>query len=223
MSTVFCVEDDANIRELIEYTLCSTGFEARGFECGSDFFEALKKTRPDIILLDIMLPDTDGLEILKKVREDYTSREIPIIMLTAKSERVDKIRGLDLGADDYIPKPFDILELIARVKAVLRRTADAADSGIYSYGELTLNHKKRQVYVNGIEIQLTYKEYGILHMLLKADGNVVTRESIIANIWNSDFEGESRTLDVHMRSLRQKLGDAGRYIDTVRNVGYKVG
>lgn len=223
MGTVFCVEDDANIRELIEYTLGSAGFEARGFECGADFFEAMNKARPDIILLDIMLPDTDGLEILKKVREDYTSREIPVIMLTAKSERIDKIRGLDLGADDYISKPFDILELIARVKAVLRRTADTSDSGVYSYGELTLNHKKRQVYVSGSEVQLTYKEYGILHMLLKADGNVVTRESIVASIWNSDFEGESRTLDVHIRSLRQKLGKAGGYIDTVRNVGYKVG
>lgn len=223
MSTVFCVEDDANIRELIEYTLASAGFEARGFECGADFFGALKNAKPDIILLDIMLPDTDGLEILKKVRAEYTSREIPVIMLTAKSERIDKIRGLDLGADDYISKPFDILELIARVKAVLRRTGEVADSGMYSYGNLTLNHKKRQVFVNGSEVQLTYKEYGILHMLLKADGNVVTRESIIANIWNSDFEGESRTLDVHIRSLRQKLGDAGRYIDTVRNVGYKVG
>ncbi len=223
MGTVFCVEDDANIRELIEYTLGSAGFEACGFECGADFFEAMNSTRPDIILLDIMLPDTDGLEILKKIREDYTSREIPVIMLTAKSERIDKIRGLDLGADDYISKPFDILELIARVKAVLRRTADTSDSGVYSYGELTLNHKKRQVYVSGSEVQLTYKEYGILHMLLKAGGNVVTRESIVANIWNSDFEGESRTLDVHIRSLRQKLGEAGGYIDTVRNVGYKVG
>ncbi len=224
MNTVFCVEDDANIRELIEYTLRSTGFEVRGFENGADFFAALKKEKPDIVLLDIMLPDADGLEILKRIRGDYTSKDIPAIMLTAKSERMDKIRGLDMGADDYISKPFDILELISRIKAVLRRTADSAGDGyVYSYRELTLDHKKRLVFVNGEEKQLTYKEYELLHMLLKADGNVVTRESIIANIWNSEFEGESRTLDVHIRTLRQKLGSAGDYIDTVRNVGYKVG
>lgn len=224
MSIVYCVEDDSNIRELIEYTLHSVGFEVCGFENGADFFEGLKTKRPDIVLLDIMLPDTDGLEILKIIRNQYSNSDIPVIMLTAKSERMDKIRGLDLGADDYISKPFDILELISRIKAVLRRTEPSSkNSSVFVYKNLKLNHDKRLAYVNDIPVQLTYKEYELLYMLLKAEGNVVTRESMIANVWNTDFEGESRTLDVHIRSLRQKLGDAGGYIDTVRNVGYKVG
>lgn len=224
MNTVFCVEDDANIRELIEYTLVSTGFEVKGFENGKSFFNELKSTTPDMVLLDIMLPDMDGMEILKKLRNDSETKNIAVILLTAKSERMDKIRGLDSGADDYITKPFDVLELISRIKAVLRRNNQPIISeDELTYKEIRLNRKKRIVTVNGNEVQLTYKEYELLFMLLNAGGNVVTRESIISAIWDTEFEGESRTLDVHIRTLRHKLGDAGNYIDTVRNVGYKVG
>lgn len=224
MKTVFCVEDDTDIRELIEYTLTSTGFNVKGFENGKDFFDELQTNKPDMVLLDIMLPDMDGMEILKKIRKSPDTKEIAVIMLTAKSERMDKIRGLDSGADDYITKPFDVLELISRIKAVLRRNASSAEKNtVLTYKEICLDHKKRLVYVKGREVQLTYKEYELLYMLLCAQGNVVTREAIISSIWGSEFEGESRTLDVHMRTLRQKLGFAGNYIDTVRNVGYKVG
>lgn len=224
MNTVFCVEDDANIRELIEYTLNSTGFEVKSFENGKAFFQELKTNVPDMVLLDIMLPDMDGMEILKKLRSDADTKKIAIILLTAKSERMDKIRGLDSGADDYITKPFDILELISRIKAVLRRNTPHSDGGDeLSYKEITLNRKKRSVTAGGNEVQLTYKEYELLLMLLNAKGSVVTREAIISSIWGTEFEGESRTLDVHIRTLRHKLGDAGNYIDTVRNVGYKVG
>lgn len=224
MSKVFCVEDDANIRELIEYTLQSTGFEVKSFENGKKFFDALKNESADLVLLDIMLPDMDGMEILKKLRTSDSTKNIAVILLTAKSERMDKIRGLDSGADDYITKPFDILELISRIKAVLRRNVKLQnDSDTITYKELCLNTKKRMVSVAGADVQLTYKEYELLLMLLNAKGDVVSREAIISAIWDTEFEGESRTLDVHIRTLRQKLGIAGNYIDTVRNVGYKVG
>lgn len=224
MSTIYCVEDDSNIRELIEYTLSSAGFDVIPCENGAVFFEKLKKCRPDVILLDIMLPDTDGMEILKKLRSDKTYDSTGIIMLTAKSERMDKIRGLDTGADDYITKPFDVLELISRVKAVLRRSS-TSDNKVNELvnGDIRIDHNKRIVYVSDSPVTLTYKEYELLYMLLNAKGNVVAREAIISQIWGTDFEGESRTLDVHIRTLRQKLGDAGNRIDTVRNVGYKIG
>ncbi len=223
MNCVFCVEDDSNIRELIEYTLSSTGFEVKCFECGAHFFEALEKSTPDLVLLDIMLPDIDGMEILRTIRGDSKHSAMPVIMLTAKSERMDKIKGLDGGADDYITKPFDVLELISRIKAVLRRTSSAtAEATVLEHGTIRLDNKKRIVYVQNAEVSLTYKEYELLHMLLAASGSVITRESIISQVWGSDFEGESRTLDVHMRTLRQKLGDAGNYIETIRNVGYRI-
>ena len=223
MNCVFCVEDDSNIRELIEYTLSSTGFEVKCFECGAGFFEALDTSAPDLVLLDIMLPDIDGMEILRTIRNDSKHSAIPVILLTAKSERMDKIKGLDNGADDYITKPFDVLELISRIKAVLRRTSSAAaESAVLEHGTIRLDNKKRLVYVQDTEVSLTYKEYELLHMLLAASGSVITRESIISRVWGSDFEGESRTLDVHMRTLRQKLGEAGNYIETIRNVGYRI-
>ena len=216
MNTVYCVEDDADIRALIEYTLTSTGFNVESFENGKAFFKKIKVNVPDMVLLDIMLPDMDGIEILKSLRADETTGKVAVILLTAKSERMDKIKGLDSGADDYITKPFDILELISRIKAVLRRKSISAETA----AELVY---KRIVTVNDSAIQLTYKEYELLHMLLSAKGNVVTREAIISTVWGTEFEGESRTLDVHIRTLRHKLGEAGNYIDTVRNVGYKVG
>ncbi|MGI5824877.1 MAG: response regulator transcription factor [Bacillota bacterium] len=224
MNTIFCVEDDSNIRELIEYTLTSTGFNVKGFDDGKSFFDELKIMKPDLVLLDIMLPDMDGMEILKSIRTNPETKALSVIMLTAKSERMDKIKGLDCGADDYITKPFDILELISRIKAVLRRSGyvEPSDSEMI-YEEIHLDHRKRQVYVDGKEVALTYKEYELLHMLLAAGGNVVPRENIISAIWGTEYEGESRTLDVHIRTLRQKLGIAGNHIETVRNVGYKIG
>ena len=223
MNRVFCVEDDSGIRELIEYTLSSTGFEVQCFENGACFFEALESSLPDIVLLDIMLPDIDGMEILRTLRSDKRYDSIPAILLTAKSERMDKIKGLDSGADDYITKPFDVLELISRIKAVLRRTRlVCTDTDVLEHGLVRLDNKKHIVLVEGNEINLTFKEYEILYMLLSASGGVVTRDSIISRVWGTDFEGESRTLDVHMRTLRQKLGVAGNCIETVRNVGYRI-
>ncbi len=223
MNTIYCVEDDSNIRELIEYTLLSTGFDVECFQNGMDFFKRLNDKKPDAVLLDIMLPDMDGMEILKKLRSDEDKDDIFVIMLTAKSERMDKLKGLDMGADDYITKPFDVLELISRIKAILRRNKkQASNDDKLSAGEISLDIKSRIVSVGGKEIALTYKEYELLHMLVAAKGSVVTREEIIGHIWGTDFEGESRTLDVHIRTLRQKLGDAGSIIDTVRNVGYKI-
>lgn len=222
MSRIFCVEDDSNIRELIEYTLSSSGFEVEGFESSGPFFERLASSLPDLVLLDIMLPDKDGMEILKEIRSREDTGDICVILLTAKSERMDKIRGLNLGADDYITKPFDVLELISRVNAVLRRSARTANEEIISRSGITLDTKKRIVTTDEGKINLTYKEFELLYVLMSACGSVVTRESIITKVWDTDFEGESRTLDVHIRSLRHKLGNAGGCIDTVRNVGYKL-
>ena len=221
MSKVFCVEDDINIRELIEYTMSSVGFDTESFENGEDFFKRLQSAKPDVLLLDIMLPDMDGMEILKRVRENVSTKDICVILITAKSERMDKIRGLDMGADDYITKPFDVLELISRVKAHLRR-CNLQENSAKKAENISLDLNKRLVFVRGEEVSLTYKEFELLNMLLEAKGNVVARESIIRRIWGSDFEGETRTLDVHMRTLRQKLGEEGSVIETVRNVGYRI-
>lgn len=223
MRKIFCVEDDANIRELVEYTLTSSGFDAEGFPCAQDFFSALASALPDLILLDIMLPDKDGTEILKELRADPKTKDIPVIMLTARSGQLDKIKTLDGGADDYITKPFDVLELISRINAVLRRIAPQAKSDILTYRQLTMNHQSRTVTVDGREVALTYKEYELLRQLLLNRGIVLTRDNLMNSVWGTDFEGETRTVDVHIRTLRQKLGEAGAYIETVRNVGYKVG
>lgn len=223
MSRIFCVEDDSNIRELIEYTLSSSDFEVETFENGASFFERLSVQKPDAVLLDIMLPDMDGTQILRELRSNEATSSTAIILITAKSERMDKIRGLDMGADDYITKPFDVLELISRVRAVLRRTTGYENTNCETeLGNIRINSQKRIVYVNSEEINLTYKEFELLYMLMSAKGAVVTRESIISKIWGTNFEGESRTLDVHIRTLRQKLGEEGSRIDTVRNVGYKI-
>lgn len=220
---IYCVEDDANIRELIEYTLKSADFQVRGFECGRDFFAALREARADLVLLDIMLPDTDGMEILQTLRSNSGTANLPVIMLTARSQRMDKIKGLDGGADDYITKPFDVLELISRVRAVLRRGGDQPAAVQSAYGEIAMDHGKHTVTVAGSQVILTLKEYELLSILLANLGSVVPRERIVAEVWGVDYEGESRTLDVHIRSLRRKLGAAGDYIETVRGVGYKIG
>ena len=225
MKKVFCVEDDANIRELLEYTLGVSGFLATGFGNATDFMNCIKTDKPDIILLDIMLPDTDGMEILEMLRNNSETQNIPVIMLTAKSGRLDKIKGLDWGADDYITKPFDVLELVSRINAVLRRTAsdnDIEKSFIMEYKDIVINTKSRTVTVNGQPVVLTFKEFELLCHLILNKGIVLTREKLMNDVWGTDFEGETRTVDVHIRTLRQKLGLAGEYIMTVRNVGYKV-
>ncbi len=220
---IFCVEDDGDIRELIEYTLKTAGFEVRGFEGGTELFEALESARPQLILLDIMLSGTDGMKILKQLREKSATADIPVIMVTAKSDRLDKVRGLDCGADDYVTKPFDILELIARIKAVLRRSkAKQNTAEVLECGEIEADLPQRRITVSGNEITLTYKEFELLVFLMENKGKVVTRTTLLDKIWNTDFEGESRTVDVHIRTLRQKLGAAGELIETVRNVGYRM-
>lgn len=220
---IFCVEDDGDIRELIEYTLKTAGFEVRGFEGGAELFEALESARPLLILLDIMLSGTDGMKILKQLREKSATADIPVIMVTAKSDRLDKVRGLDCGADDYVTKPFDILELIARIKAVLRRSkAKQNTAEVLECGEIEADLPQRRITVSGNEITLTYKEFELLVFLMENKGKVVTRTTLLDKIWNTDFEGESRTVDVHIRTLRQKLGAAGELIETVRNVGYRM-
>lgn len=220
MDTIFCVEDDANIRELIIYTLNATGFKTVGFESSEPFLEHIRVERPSLILLDIMLPGMDGLKTLEVLK----SRGIdsPVILVTAKSDQIDKIKGLDSGADDYITKPFDIMELISRVKAVLRRSAKHKSSVVFTYKSLILNHDSRRVTVAGEDIPLTFKEYELLHILLVNQGTVLTRDRLMSEVWGTDFEGETRTVDVHIGTLRQKLKSAGEYIETVRNVGYKI-
>lgn len=222
MKKIFCVEDDTNIRELIEYTLKQAGFEAQGFECAADFFAALECAEPDLVLLDIMLPDKDGIEILKELKADKKTENLPVIFLTAKSDRLDAVKGLDSGADDYIKKPFDILELVSRINAVLRRVPDRKKGGVLSYKSIDIDTDRRCVFVDKGEVSLTYKEFELLYYLVLNKGMVLSRDKIMNEVWGTYFEGETRTVDVHIRSLRQKLGEAGEYIETVRNVGYKI-
>ena len=221
---IFCVEDDSNIRELVVYTLESTGFQARGFEDGSSFLEALALETPELVLLDIMLPGEDGMELLRKLKASKKTREIPVIMVTAKGAEYDKVKGLDAGADDYVTKPFGMMELISRIKAVLRRSANGSISSedTSEIGEIRLNPKKHEVTVHGEVVNLTLKEYELLKRLMKNSNIVLTRDQLLEDIWGYDFDGETRTVDVHVRTLRQKLGDAGEQIETVRGVGYRM-
>ena len=219
---IYCVEDDANIRELVVYALKTAGYESFGFENAVRFYQGMKEQQPDLILLDIMLPDEDGISILKKVRSEKHSREIPIIMLTAKTAEYDKVLGLDSGADDYVTKPFGVMELISRVKAVLRRTEKVSANELV-LDELRVDEQKHEVYVQDKQVVLTYKEFELLVYLLKNKGIVLSRDKILDVIWNYEYEGESRTVDVHIGSLRQKLGPCGDMIKTIRGVGYKIG
>lgn len=221
---VYLVEDDESIRELVVYTLNSQGIEAEGFSMPSDFWETLEKRVPDLILLDIMLPEEDGLSILQKLRKRSDTKQVPIAMLTAKGSEYDTVKGLDGGADDYIPKPFRMMELVSRVKALLRRSGKSEGTDTeYTLGNLYVSQKKHQVKVDGEEITLTLKEFEILLLLLSNPGIVFTRAQLLDKIWGYQFDGESRTVDVHIRTLRQKLKDAGHYIETVRGMGYKIG
>lgn len=220
---IFCVEDEANIRELVVYTLETTGFEARGFEEGTSFFEALAEELPELILLDIMLPGEDGMEILKKLKASARTKDIPVIMVTAKGAEYDKVMGLDGGADDYVTKPFGMMELVSRIRAVLRRTSKKDEDDSYEIGKIRMNRKKHEVTVDGEPVALTLKEYELLRKLLENRNIVLTRDKLLEEIWGYDFDGETRTVDVHVRTLRQKLGEAGDCIETVRGVGYRIG
>ena len=221
---IFCVEDDSNIRELVVYTLETTGFKARGFEDGREFLEALALETPELVLMDIMLPGDDGLELLKKLKASPKTREIPVIMVTAKGAEYDKVKGLDLGADDYVTKPFGMMELVSRIKAVLRRTRKDAQEpqDIIAVGEIEINTKKHEVTAAGEVVNLTLKEYELLKRLMKNPNIVMTRDCLLEDIWGYDFDGETRTVDVHVRTLRQKLGPCGEKIETVRGVGYRM-
>ena len=220
---IYLVEDDASIRELVVYALSNSGFEARGFDTPSAFWQAMERETPAMVLLDIMLPEEDGLQIVKKLRADPRTHRTPVIMLTAKGSEYDKVIGLEAGADDYIPKPFGMMELIARVKALLRRTSDAPAPETYQAGCLTVCPQRHLVEVDGTAVALTLKEYELLCMLLKNRNMVLTRDRLLNQIWGYSFDGENRTVDVHIRTLRQKLGKAGDLIETVRGVGYKIG
>ena len=220
MALIYAVEDDKNILEIEMFALKNSGYQVEGFECAHDFYKKLEEKQPDLALLDIMLPDEDGLEIVAKLRRRPETKKLPIIMVTAKSTEIDKVKGLDVGADDYLTKPFGVMELIARVKAVLRRTME--EDKFLTLGDIFLDDEKHMVYVKDVPCSLTFKEYELLKLLLHNAGIVVTREIILERVWGIDFEGESRTLDMHIRTLRQKLGEAGYMIRTVRNVGYMI-
>ena len=221
---IFCVEDDSNIRELVVYTLETTGFQARGFEEGKSFLEALALETPDLILMDIMLPGEDGISLLKRLKNSSKTRNIPVIMVTAKGAEYDKVKGLDLGADDYVTKPFGMMELVSRIKAVLRRSGAAKKKAedIIVSGSLEINTKKHEVKADGEVVGLTLKEYELLKRLMENPNIVMTRDSLLEEIWGYDFDGETRTVDVHIRTLRQKLGKCGDRVETVRGVGYRI-
>lgn len=219
---IWCVEDDSNIREIELYALKSTGFKARGFDNGKSLLEALKTELPDLIILDIMLPDIDGISLLKKLKSSPETKEIPIIMATAKGMEYDKIQGLDLGADDYLVKPFGVMEMISRVKAVLRRYVKNEPEVTLSIGGLSLSPNEHRVTIDGKEIELTYKEFELLKLFLENQGIAFTRDQLFRMVWESDFCVESRTIDIHIGTLRQKLGKYGQLIKTVRNVGYRL-
>ena len=225
MYEIYCVEDEGNIRELIVYTLGVTGFEARGLHDGKSLDEALsdpEKSLPDLILLDIMLPGEDGISILRRLKEDARYRSIPIIMLTARGAEYDKVQALDLGADDYVTKPFGMMELVSRIKAVLRRASSYSKDDTVRFGRLEISEKKRSVLADGEQIVLTNKEFELLSLLVRSPEIVMTRDQLLDAIWGHDFSGESRTLDVHIATLRQKLGSAGEVIETIRGVGYRL-
>lgn len=220
MAMIYIVEDDENIREIEMFALKNAGYEVQGFECAAAFYARLKEKVPALVLLDIMLPDEDGLTIVKKLRHAAETRKLPIIMATAKTTEIDKVKGLDIGADDYITKPFGVMELISRVKALMRRSRGMEEERMIRLGPIFMDDEKRAVFVNDKPCELTYKEYELLKLLLLNAGIVASRDMILDRVWGTDFEGESRTLDMHIKTLRQKLGSAGTMIRTVRNVGY---
>lgn len=219
---IFCVEDDEKIRNLMMYTLTASDFDVRGFGNGKELFEALDNTKPQLILLDVMLPGKDGIEILKELHRNPETYDIPVIIASAKGTEYDKIIGLDLGADDYLAKPFGMMEMVSRVKAVLRRAGGKNKKAVLQMGELILNRDEHSVTEHGHPVELTLKEFNLLELLLENAGMVFTRNQVLTQIWGDEYIGESRTVDVHIGTLRTKLGDCGAYIKTVRGVGYKM-
>lgn len=220
MALIYVVEDDKNIREIERFALQNSGYRVEEFECARDFYKRIATKVPQLVLLDIMLPDEDGLAIVEKLRMTAETKKVPVIMVTAKTTEIDKVKGLDLGADDYITKPFGVMELISRVKAVLRRSYQTEDEKQLSLGEVSIDSEKHMVTVNDEVCELTFKEYELLKLLMTNAGIVMTRDVIMERVWGVDFEGESRTLDMHIKTLRQKLKESGSRIKTVRNVGY---
>ena len=220
---IYCVEDERNIRELLVYTLGSSGYEAKGMANGKELKKALKEEMPDLILLDIMLPGEDGYAVLEYLKGRPDTQDIPVIMVTAKEAEYDKVRGLEGGADDFITKPFGMMELVARIKAVLRRLGKQQETGVIEYQNIRMVPSSHQVHVGEREVSLTLKEYELLKYLLENLGTVLTRDQLLNYVWGYDFDGETRTVDVHIRTLRQKLGEAGEMIKTIRGVGYRIG
>ena len=220
---IFCVEDDRGIRELVVYTLQTAGYEAVGIADGEELFRRLQTELPDLILLDIMLPGEDGISILKKLRSSPTTAALPVIMATAKGSEYDRVIGLDLGADDYLCKPFGMMEMVSRIRAVLRRTSMSEHKNYLSYGAITMDQSRHVVLVDGREVSLTLKEYDLLKLLLEHTGLVFTRDQLLSSVWDQDYSGETRTVDVHIGTLRTKLGESGEAIRTVRGVGYRLG
>lgn len=217
---IYIVEDDRSISEIESYSLKNSGYDVAVFENAVSFYAALETQIPQLVLLDIMLPDEDGMSILKKLREGVATRRLPVILVTAKTTEMDKVKGLDQGADDYLTKPFGVMELISRVKALLRRSEGVGEEKFLSLGKIFLDNEKHAVYVKDEPCDLTYKEFELLKLLLQNAGIVTSRDKILNKVWGVDFEGESRTLDMHIKTLRQKLGEEGNHIRTVRNVGY---
>ncbi len=222
MATIYILEDDLNIQEIEAYALKNSGYAVEEFENAKSFFSRSAEKVPDLVLLDIMLPDMDGLEIVKKLRSRPDTVRVPIILVTAKTTELDKVKGLDIGADDYLTKPFGVMELISRVKALLRRSRALQDDKQMVLGDITLDSERREVHVGGELCELTFKEFELLKLLMVNAGIVLHRDTIMSDVWGTDYEGESRTLDMHIKTLRQKLGEAGNMIKTVRNVGYKM-
>ena len=219
---IYCVEDDHSIRELMLYTLRASGFDAEGFEDGASLLEAMQNRRPKLILLDVMLPGMDGIEILRRIRLNTSTADIPVVMATAKGTEYDKVLGLDSGADDYLVKPYGMMEMVSRIRAVLRRTAPVQETPDLTMGELSLSASEHTVRLNGQRIDLTLKEYELLHLFLSAPGQVFSREQLLDRVWDTDYFGGTRTVDVHIGTLRTKLGPCGNYIRTVRGVGYRM-
>ena len=223
MATIYILEDDLNIQEIEAYALKNSGYQTEGFDNAREFFKKVSERVPSLLLLDIMLPDADGLDVLRKLRSMPETKKLPIILVTAKTSEIDKVKGLDVGADDYITKPFGIMELISRVKALLRRSAYVEEKKFLTLGNVFMDDEKHAVYVSDQVCELTYKEYELLKLLLRNQRLVLTREKILQSVWGYNFEGETRTVDMHIKTLRQKLGESGSLIKTVRNVGYKIG
>ena len=219
---IFCVEDDTSSRELMIYTLNSAGFDAKGFPESTEFWKALETETPELIMLDIMLPGEDGIEILKKLRSKAVTKDIPVIMATAKGTEYDKVIGLDTGADDYLVKPFGMMEMVSHIKAVLRRTAPKMSKNILSTGKLSVNLDEHSVFANGEKVMLTLKEFELLRVFMENPGRVFGRDILLEKIWGTEFYGETRTVDVHIGTLRTKLGECGEYIETIRGVGYRM-